>query len=180
MTGQLLTPDRIGLVVYGTPITQGSKTKGRYSMYDDNAKTLHPWRTKVRDQAADQCRYYDTLTGPIRAWLRFTFDRPPSHYRTGRSTSHLLRPGAPAYPTHLKDVDKLQRAVFDALTAANVWADDGLVVDVRARKFYAGEHELALPRAGVAIVLEELRDSVLSGPQGEGRPGSTDTAEVHA
>ena len=33
----------------------------------------------------------------------------------------------------------------------------------------------ALDRAGVAIVLEELRDSVLPGSQGEGRPGSTDT-----
>ncbi|CAI9417234.1 RusA family crossover junction endodeoxyribonuclease [Nocardioides sp. T2.26MG-1] len=146
---------RIAIRVHGRPITQGSKTKNRYGMHDDNAKVLKPWRAAVRAAAEDAGRYHDTITGPVRVWIRFTFDRPPSHYRTGRN-AHLLKADAPRFPTHKNDVDKLQRACFDAITDAQVWADDGLVVDVRARKFYAGEDELALDRAGVDIILEEF------------------------
>lgn len=146
---------RVGIRVYGRPITQGSKTKGRFSLYDDNAKTLKPWRKKVKEAAEDQCRYHDTIDGPVRVWLRFTFDRPKTHFRTGRN-AHLLRDAAPRFPTWHNDVDKLTRAVFDSLTEAGVWADDGLVVDERVRKFYANEDELALTRAGVDIVIEPL------------------------
>lgn len=155
----LLRADRTAIRVFGLPIPQGSKSasviKGRAVIRDANAKTLHAWRLDVTAAAIDQARYTEPLVGPVRAWLRFTFDRPPSHYGTGRN-SDVLKTSAPAFPGHgCGDIDKLQRAIFDALTVAKVYADDTQVVDVRARKFYAGDHELALPRAGVDIVLEE-------------------------
>ncbi|WKN47123.1 RusA family crossover junction endodeoxyribonuclease [Nocardioides sp. Arc9.136] len=153
-------PGRLGIRVLGLPIPQGSKTavtrKGRPALIDANAATLAPWRDQVKLVAEDTCRYHDTITGPVRVWVRFTFERPPSHYRTGRN-AHLLKDSAPRYPGRAcGDVDKLQRAVFDALTDAAVWADDTQVVDVRARKFYASEDEVALPQAGVDIVIEEI------------------------
>jgi hypothetical protein len=37
------------------------------------------------------------ITGPVRVWVRFTFTRPPSHYRTGRN-AHLVRDAAPTSP----------------------------------------------------------------------------------
>lgn len=150
-----LLTGRIAIRVHGKPITQGSKTKNRYGMHDDNAKVLKPWRKNVHDRAIDACRYHDTITGPVRVWIRFTFERPPSHYRTGRN-AHLLKDDAPLYPTYKNDVDKLQRACFDALTDAKVWADDGLVQKVIASKFYAGEDEYALDQAGVDIIIEEI------------------------
>lgn len=151
---------RTAIRIYGTPIPQGSKTpvtrKGRPALIDANAATLAPWREHVRAEAADACTYHDTITGPVRVWVRFTFDRPPSHYRTGRN-AHLLKDTSPRFPGRsCGDVDKLQRAIFDALTDARVWADDTQVVDVRARKFYADEDEYALDRAGVDIILEEI------------------------
>lgn len=161
MTGY---PERFAVVVSGVPIPQGSKTvvpgrKGRRAyLRDSNGKTLKPWRKRVRAAAEDATRYIDTVAGPVQVWVRFTFDRPASHYRTGRN-AHLLRNGAPAWPTSKNDVDKLQRAIFDALTDAKVWVDDGQVVDVRARKFWAGEHELALEHAGVVVIVEPLTDS---------------------
>ncbi|GAW54704.1 RusA family crossover junction endodeoxyribonuclease [Nocardioides sp. PD653] len=150
---------RIAIRVHGTPIPQGSKRIGRHGkravILDNNDDVLDPWRKHVKAQAADACRYHDTITGPVRVWLRFAFPRPGSHYRTGRNAA-LIRDSAPRYPVAKNDLDKLQRAVLDALTDAEVWVDDGLVIDVHARKFYAGEHELAPAKPGVEIILEEV------------------------
>ena len=152
---------RIAIRVHGTPVPQGSKTasviKGRAILRDANATNLKAWRTTVRTAAEDQCRYHDTIALPCRVWVRFTFTRPASHYRTGRN-SHLLKDTAPRFPIGRGhgDIDKLQRAVFDALSDAKVWVDDSYAVDVRARKVYAGEDELALDRPGVDIIIEPL------------------------
>lgn len=152
---------RIGIRVTGTPIPQGSKSasviKGRAVLRDANASNLKPWRAHVDATARDAIRYHDTITSPVRVWLTFAFPRPTSHYRTGRN-AHLLRDNAPRHATShgLGDVDKLTRAVLDALTTAGVWTDDALVVDLRVRKHYAGEHPDAPPAPGVDIVLEEL------------------------
>lgn len=149
---------RIGIRVHGIPIPQGSKVANFHApgVRDSNDKKLRPWRKTVRAQAEDVVRHHDTLTGPVKVWVRFTFTRPPSHYRTGRN-AYLVRDAAPRFPGRLHgDIDKLVRAIFDALTDAAVWADDTQVVDVRARKFYAGEDEYALDRAGVDVVIEPL------------------------
>lgn len=152
---------RIGIRVTGVPIPQGSKSasviKGRAVLRDANAKTLAPWREHVHATARDATRYHDTITGPVRVWLTFAFPRPASHHRSGRN-AHLLKDTAPRHATShgLGDVDKLTRAVLDALTTAHVWTDDALVVDLRVRKHYAGEHDQAPPAPGVDIVIEEL------------------------
>lgn len=157
MTAQLGA--RIGIRVTGAPVAQGSKVANRFGngVRDSNASRLWPWRDHVAATARDATRYHDTITGPVRVWLTFAFDRPTSHHRTGRN-AHLLKDSAPRHATShgLGDVDKLTRAVLDALTTAEVWTDDALVVDLRVRKFYAGEHDQAPPAAGVDIVLEEL------------------------
>lgn len=150
---------RHGFTLYLRPVQQGSKTAGitkagRSFLRDANASDLKPYRETLTAEAVDAWRYHDQLTGPVRAWIRFTFDRPPSHYRTGRN-AHLLRESAPSHPGRADgDLDKLVRAVCDALTDAGVWVDDTQLVDLRARKFYAGEHEYALQRAGVQVTLE--------------------------
>lgn len=153
---------RVAIRVRGLPIPQGSKVANRFGrgVRDANATRLKVWRGQVAAAAADAVRYEDDVpfTGPVKAWLRFTFIRPASHYRSGRN-AHLLRDSAPLFPGHgCGDIDKLQRAIFDALTDADVWADDTQVVDVRARKMYAGEDELALDRAGVDIIIEPLTE----------------------
>ena len=143
------------------PVQQGSKTAGQRNdgspyLRDSNAHALKTYRDQLSARAADDWTYRDQLTGPVRAWIRFTFDRPKSHYRTGRNAL-LLRDSAPSHPGRADgDLDKLVRAVCDALTDARVWTDDTQLVDLRARKFYAGEDEYALPQAGVQIILEEL------------------------
>lgn len=171
---------RIQIRVDGIPVPQGSKQENPYGrgVRDANAERLHPWRRHVTAVARDQCRYHDCLTGPVKAWIRFTFERPKAHYRTGRN-AHRLRDGAPLMPTghDLGDIDKLVRAIFDSLEAAGVVADDCLFVDLRTRKVYAGEDEHALDHAGVVIVLEPLTTEatvpVLEGEAGAGTVQTT-------
>lgn len=152
--------ERVFIRVLGHPIPQGSKVANHFGngVRDANAKKLKPWRKRITEHAQDRCRYVEKIEGPVRVWVRFTFERPKTHYRTGRN-AHRLRDSSPPFPfggTNGGDLDKLVRAVLDSLTDAGVWRDDALVVDIRARKFYAGEDELALDEAGVDIVLEAL------------------------
>ena len=152
-----------GIVIraHGRPVTQGSKIKTRFGLIDDNAKSLKPWRERVRLAALDAARYHDMLTGPVFVRITFTLNRPTHHYRTGRF-SELLRDDAPPYPIARGsgDIDKFVRAALDSLTDAKVWADDVQVVDVRARKVWAGEHEHALDSAGVRIEIIPLSEQV--------------------
>lgn len=144
--------DGLVIIAYGKPVTQGSKVRTRWGMRDDNTATLRPWREAVKTAALEVMQAHDRYIGPVTVRIVFCFDRPAHHYRTGRN-AHLLRDAAPAFPFNRGsgDTDKLTRACFDALTDAGVWKDDAQVVDVRARKVWAGEHELALHIPGVAI-----------------------------
>ncbi len=89
------------------------------------------------------------LTGPVAAGLVFCFARPSGHYGTGRNSGQV-RPGAPSWPANKGsgDIEKLVRAVFDALTDAAVWRDDSQVVIQWARKAWVGD---VLDRPGVRI-----------------------------
>lgn len=148
----------IVVIAYGKPITQGSKTRNRYGgVRDDNAKTLKPWREAVKTAALEVMALADRLTCPVSVRATFSFDRPASHYRTGRN-AHLLRDAAPAWPANKGsgDLDKLERALFDALTDAGVFRDDSQVVESSARKVWFGEHEDALSLPGVRIEVRPM------------------------
>lgn len=77
------------------------------------------------------------VTGGQVAWEPvFVMPRPKSHYRTGRN-AHLLRDSAPTAPAGKPDVDKLSRAVLDAISSTKtVWGDDAQVTDLHAIKRY--------------------------------------------
>lgn len=122
-------------VVPGTP-----KPKGNYSAY--NGRVVHKgaggygeWVAAVR-LAASRRVVREPFDGPVSVELVFHMPRPKKHYRTGKH-SGALRDDAPEQHTQTPDVDKLSRAVLDALTEAGVWLDDGQVVMLDARKVWA-------------------------------------------
>lgn len=124
--------------VYGVPAPQGSKKHIGKGVMVESSKRVRPWREAVKTGiAADLGPDPYMLTVPTYVDIRFVFTRPKSHYRTGRN-AHLLKDSAPPRPTskQLGDVDKLQRATFDALTDCGVIADDALIVEVYATKEY--------------------------------------------
>lgn len=138
------TPETV-VVVHFYPAPQGSKTKGRYGMWDDNAKVLKPWRAAVKTAAGIARGSADPIEGAVQLDVTFSLRRPKDHYGTGRNAD-LLKASAPLRPSTKSnlpgghgDVDKLVRSVCDALTDAGVWADDCQVVELAARKVYVTE-----------------------------------------
>lgn len=90
----------------------------------DNSKKTKSWQKKVRLEA-QQARLDKPLEGPVVLVLRFYLERP-------KSVSVKKRP----YPTVYPDLDKLIRAIGDALTQAKIYRDDAQVVDIISRKRY--------------------------------------------
>lgn len=116
----------------GTPQTQGNKTAivrgGRAVLVEGRrAKSRNAfteWRATVRLAASD-ARADEPLEGPLSVRIHFALPRPKSAPKRRRT-----------WPTGRLDLDKLTRAVLDAVTEARVWVDDGQVVHVDATKDY--------------------------------------------
>ena len=85
------------------------------------------------------------ILGPVRVEVNFYLPRPPSIKQSKR-----------VLPIVPPDTDKLARAVLDGLGQGingksgdgRLWADDSLVVELVANKFYADERE---PGATITI-----------------------------
>lgn len=140
--------ERFTLEVLGLPVPQGSKTAFRHAqtgkviIKEANA-SLSDWRSLVAGQARQALAGAGPFTTPCWAFLAFYLPRPTGHYGTGRNAG-TLRPSAPAHPGVKPDLDKLTRAVFDALTIAGVWRDDALCCGVHAWKKYADVRPVGL------------------------------------
>jgi len=142
------------ITAYGTPATQGSKRHvGKGIMVEASTRT-RPWRETVKYAALEAMNGRHRIETPVTVTAIFTFDRPQAHYRTGIHATEL-RPGAPLFPATRDsgDIDKLLRAVLDAIVDGGVIRDDSLIVLVNARKVWAG-WTLAIP--GVRITVQAL------------------------
>jgi len=136
--------DDIRFNVDGVPAPKGSTrafvVNGRAVVTHDNAKT-RPWAALVRDaarQAAGDAIVFPRGV-PVIVELAFHLPRPASLPK--RVTRHTKKP----------DIDKLTRAVFDALTGV-VWQDDSQVYACDAYKRYVSDHERPGARIAVARV----------------------------
>jgi Holliday junction resolvase RusA-like endonuclease len=141
----------IVLRVYGTPASQGSKrafVQGGRAVMLNTDKKLRPWRNSIIEAARSARVTGERLNGPLELTATFVFNRPRSHYRTGKN-AHLLRDDAPEYVSRTPDIDKTLRSTLDGITDAGIWKDDAQVVKVTAAKRYASEGEA--PGAHITI-----------------------------
>ena len=112
--------------VYGRPAPQGSKAYKGNQRFVEASKYLPAWRKAVKNAAAVAQGGAPLFEAPVRVEVRFWLERPKK--------PKFDRPGTPP------DLDKLCRAVFDALSGT-VWLDDALVVDLNARAFWTTDTE---------------------------------------
>lgn len=118
--------------VMGLPQQQGSKNPWG----GEANKKLGPWRGHVTQTVGEAwaAEELPILLGPVELRVKFSFPRPKSHYRTGKNAG-VLRDDAPYFKTSAPDLDKLQRAIGDALTA-HVFRDDAQVASWNVVKVY--------------------------------------------
>jgi Holliday junction resolvase RusA-like endonuclease len=156
--------------VVGDPIAQGSTRafalrKGKkgpivgIGTTNDPSGTIAKWRADVR-AAFDAAWPVGTEVGrdwfpipkgtPVAMVLEFRIDRPQSHYLPANRSrpERALRLDAPTWHTSPPDVDKLERAVLDALTH-KAYDDDAQVARVR-------KHKLWSDRPGVTVRISVL------------------------
>lgn len=116
--------------VAGAPRPQGSfiarVVKGQAYVVPVNDAALKAWRGNVRARAQEAWSMSPAgpapLQGGIRLRVQFSFVRPKT--QQGRAVPHVK-----------PDLDKLCRAVLDALTGV-VYEDDAQVVTLTASKIY--------------------------------------------
>lgn len=147
-------PDRIAFRAYGVPRPQGSlrlvsANRGRkpYLAHSDN---LIVWRNTLvyeAELAAESLGWETVPRGvPVELWTTFTFERPRSHTRRQMAMDGGRKANG-------GDLDKLIRAVCDALVIARLIEDDAQISDITASKRYVGTR-WALDRPGAEITLE--------------------------
>lgn len=129
--------------VPGRPAGKGSlraftRKGGGVGLEEGNAKKVRPWMHAVASGALEAgVRCLDD--GAVGLVMFFRLARPKGHYGRGGNAEKLL-PSAPASVTTKPDVDKMVRAVMDALTGV-AYRDDCQVVRLDAMKRYADPGE---------------------------------------
>lgn len=114
--------------VPGIPAPQGSKRHVGNGRMVESSKALKPWREDIVRLATAATG--TQLDGAVAVEATFILLRP-------KSVTQAKRPR----PTVKPDIDKLARAVLDALTIARTITDDAAVVNLHASKFYADGSE---------------------------------------
>jgi crossover junction endodeoxyribonuclease RusA len=128
------------------PATQGSKRHvGNGIMRETNAR-LPAWRSTIANTAL--ATNHPITAAPVSISITFRFLRPKGHYNKSG-----LSPKAPLHLTSKQkgDIDKLSRAVLDALTGT-LLHDDSQVVQLSAHKRYTTTEE----RPGALITIIPL------------------------
>lgn len=129
---------KISFTVYGTPQPQGSTRafipKGwKRPIITSTNKNLKPWRQEVAQVALDALQDSGQIqadSGPVKLTAEFYFQRPKS-----------VRANT-IYKSTRPDVDKLKRAIGDALSGI-IYKDDAQIAMACISKLY-GEPERAI------------------------------------
>lgn len=141
--------------VNAPPVTQGSmRTFHRWkadggclvSLTSDNGPKLKEWRALVATQAKRAMRDRLPFEGPVRVDVLFLFERPKSHKMLDRTIQWPAVRGR-------NDIEKLVRAIHDAMTDAAVWWDDAQVAVLMAEKRYCD----GLDQPGASISVRRLQ-----------------------
>lgn len=143
---ELEVPGILTFSARGNPIPKGSMRHVGNGRMVDQTKTK-PWMNSVRSAAllaAREAGIDQMIDVPVSVYIEFYFPRPAA-------AKNRLYP----YKRSVGDIDKLSRAVLDALqptrTEIGILTDDSLVVDLSAHKRYTESDYI-----GAYIAVKEL------------------------
>jgi len=118
-----------------------NKKTGKINVTHANPKTK-VWMDSVKWFAMNVANRMILLDEAVRLELVFLYDRPKSHFGTGRNAGCLKRTAPLFYEkTTTPDLTKVLRGVEDALTGI-VWKDDSQVVQqVNIKRYCRGDEK---------------------------------------
>jgi crossover junction endodeoxyribonuclease RusA len=146
-----MTRKELYFTAFGTPRPQGSKRHfGNGVMIE--ASDVKPWRKTIANavfEAWTRSGDERPFTEPVVVWATFYMPRPKSVKRF--------------FPSVAPDLDKLQRALGDALSIdSQALLDDALIIKWFATKVYADGHE-----PGVSVGIRLYNDFITDPKMGE-------------
>lgn len=123
----------VSFEVIGKPMPQGSKQAfkdkgGNARMKESGGLKFAAWRNAVSEVAKRLADEHGMFDEALHCLLEFRFPMPASRPKAVRAAGRVPMTVAP-------DVDKLARAVNDALQAAGLIRNDSQIVVLRASKF---------------------------------------------
>ncbi len=152
----------VSFFVPGVPVAKGSATAfynrklGRAFVVQTNKTRQRPWVSIISLKAHEF--FTEAIPDmPFSIKLYFSMPRPKAHF-----TKRGLRDGAPVFHRSTPDIDKLARAVLDALTSI-VWKDDSQVAVMVTHKIYSDT-------PGVTIEVEPIAPVWVARQQQDRRP----------
>jgi Holliday junction resolvase RusA-like endonuclease len=146
--------DEIVLEVRGTPVPQGSGRSflaGGRAVHVTTSAPLLAWRSAIATEARAAMDGRPLLEGPVALEVEFRpAARPASHWlpANARRLLRVLRLDAPVWHASAPDIDKLCRAVLDAMTSV-AWVDDRQVGRLVASKRWPADGEA--PGASIRV-----------------------------
>lgn len=148
----------ITFTVHGKPISKGSMRamkapSGHAFVIPDNKAALQQWHGAISQEAADTMAGRKLFRGGIVVEVAFYFQRLKGHYGTGRNATRLKQT-APNRHAKKPDIDKLERALLDALSKV-VFVDDCQVDEVHKYKHWTETGA----RAEITITAEDLGEA---------------------
>lgn len=118
---------------------KGSKTGfsvgGHINIVDVQSKALKGWQANVKAAAQDAVDTQPPYEGPVYVSINFYLPRPRNHFGTGKNAGKLKQWAVMLLPDVKPDGDKLERAVWDALSGV-CYVDDAQVCQNTGQKFY--------------------------------------------
>lgn len=141
-----MSQDYVTFTCHGAPVSQGSHVAWHGRVVAVNDRQLSNWRAMVRAralQAAAACGWGTNFDGPVIVSARF----------------NLRRPKKPRWPTPAvrPDLDKLARAVGDAITKSSKHGDGLISEDSRIIEWQISKHYTdALHAEGVEVTVSKV------------------------
>ena len=131
----------------GIPAPQGSKRHVGRGIMIESSKSLPAWREQVIYDVRKAANGY-VFTEGIAVTLAFRFPRLKAHF----NSKGAIKDNAPTFKTTKPDIDKLCRAVLDAITISGAIRDDSQCYALTAVKIYCNEG----PQPGISATISDL------------------------
>jgi len=115
-----------------TPHSYKAQNFGKFaSIY--TPKNVKEWKAFVQTYLQSSDLVGKKIEGPIRLDMDFFFERPKSHFGTGKNLG-VIKKSAPEFHIKKPDTENLLKPVKDVMTRLGFFKDDSQIVSEHIRK----------------------------------------------